>query len=295
MKNITIIRLPHQGFCYGVRRSIQLLDEALLNKALPRPIYLLGNLVHNKNIQRYFKEKNIIILDGKSRLSMLDDIDRGTVVFTAHGVSPAVKKKAAQKELTVVDATCPYVEKTYSQIEKVLASGYHLFYIGKKNHPETEAVFDLSTKVTLIAAEQSLPLIESSTPIALAHQTTMSHNDISSIYNFLLTKYNDIKLLDMICHATQTRQDELTLAIKSIPFHKVALTLIIGDRSSNNSTKLMEQAVHLNRSAVWFISGIADIDFTAIRQFDYIIIASGTSTPITIVTEIEQALYRITD
>ena len=110
MKKPNIIKLEKQGFCYGVRRAIKIVLEAVENDKIKKPIYLLGNLVHNSHIDELLKSLNVIVVEGEIRLTMLDNIpDGSTIVFSAHGVSQVVKDKAINKSMFIIDTTCPHV------------------------------------------------------------------------------------------------------------------------------------------------------------------------------------------
>ncbi|MGQ0452930.1 hypothetical protein ACT4UM_08950, partial [Bacillus sp. SS-TM] len=142
-----IVKISPRGYCYGVVDAMVIARNAALDKSLPRPIYILGMIVHNKHVTDAFEEDGIITLDGPSRLEILDKIDSGTVIFTAHGVSPEVKQRAKEKGLTTIDATCPDVTKTHDLIEAKKAEGYHVIYIGKKNHPEPEGAVGIAPDI----------------------------------------------------------------------------------------------------------------------------------------------------
>ncbi len=133
-----IVKISPRGYCYGVVDAMVLALQAAKNPELPRPIYILGMIVHNSHVTDAFEKEGIITLDGENRLQILEQIEQGTVIFTAHGVSPEVRKRARDRGLTVVDATCPDVTKTHDLIREKTAEGYKIIYIGKKGHPEPE-------------------------------------------------------------------------------------------------------------------------------------------------------------
>src|SRR5690554_3241860 len=129
-----VVKISPRGYCYGVVDAMVLALQTARNLDLPRPIHILGMIVHNRHVTEAFEREGIITLDGENRLDILDQIDQGTVIFTAHGVSPEVRRKAREKGLTVVDATCPDVTKTHDLIREKTAEGYEIIYIGKKGH-----------------------------------------------------------------------------------------------------------------------------------------------------------------
>lgn len=284
-----IIKLQDVGFCYGVKRSIELATQIANDPNIPRPIYLLGNLVHNRHITTYLTSIGIITLENGTRLEMLNEIQQGTVVITAHGVAPSVIEKAKSKNLYIVDTTCPYVKKTFEKMEQKISENYDIIFIGKDNHPETEAAKELSKRVHIISElDRNLPLQK----VALCHQTTFSSYDIDTIYQELLLSYPHLEKLDMVCKVTEKRQQAL-LNLQSHPFLSPSLILVVGDSLSNNSTKLVEMAKRIGKSDVLFVSRVEELDLNQLKQYQEIWITSGTSTPSSIVDEIERVLLAL--
>lgn len=274
------------GFCYGVSRAIKIVRDTITNKDLPRPIYLLGSLIHNHYINLYLKNNNVIVLDGDTRDNLLNKIESGTVVFTAHGVSEAIKEKAINKGLNIVDATCPYVEKMFKAMEDKIKDNYHII-IGKKSHPESEVAMSFFPNVTLYD-ENNLPDITGK--IALCHQTTMSSYDINEAYQILINKYPNIEKLDMLCKITENRQQELKLfKNNNVP----TLIIVVGDSISNNSTKLYEMAKRINNVDTIFVSSVNELNLDDLKIYQEIHLFSGTSTPKAIVEEIYNVLNNL--
>lgn len=287
-----IIKLKETGFCYGVTRAIKIVKETVQNDSIKKPIYLLGNLVHNKHISNYLKNLGVIVIDGDNRLDMLDEIPNGsTVVFSAHGVSDKVRNKAKLKNLEIIDATCPYVEATFNLVEDACKSNDILF-IGKHNHPETEAILELSNHAHLVNPTNIYIEGLDVDHIKVAHQTTMSCYDIENIFNDIKTIYPNAKLLDMICRVTERRQTELA-SIDLNSFEKPALIIVVGDKKSNNSTKLYELAKRNRQCDALFIESIKEINLQYIKKYQTIILTSGTSTPISLIDEIFDILNNI--
>lgn len=279
-----VIKFKEQGFCYGVSRSISIVDATISDPTIPRPIYLLGDLVHNHYVNDYFSKKGVLVLGGKTRLEMLDRIDTGTVVFTAHGVSEKVRKKALDKGLTIVDATCPYVEKTVAKIREQAYLGKTLIYVGKKNHPEVETIISDFDKVIIIdETAKKCPKIKDK-KVILAHQTTLSDYDVSEITKVILKTNPQVEVLKQVCIFPEKRQQE----INNFDFPKAGnLIIIVGDQNSNNVSKLKELALRKNVGDVVMIDSLEELDQKCqIKRYDNIYIGSGTSTPIIKVDEI---------
>lgn len=173
-----IIKITPRGYCYGVVDAMVIARNASLDKSLPRPIYILGMIVHNKHVTDAFESDGIITLDGPNRLKILEQIDEGTVIFTAHGVSPEVKRRAKEKGLVCIDATCPDVDNTHQLIREVKSNGYHVIYIGKKGHPEPEGAVgvapDIVHLVQTLEDIDALPEELLNQKLIVTNQTTMS-------------------------------------------------------------------------------------------------------------------------
>lgn len=279
------------GFCYGVRNAIKIATLASNNPNIKKPIYLLGSLVHNHYVNEYFAKIGIIILDGQSRFDMINTISEGTVIFTAHGVSDIVKDIAISKGLNIIDATCPYVEKTVTEMKKYISNGYSILFIGKHDHPETETALTLSKNVYIV--NDNLDITSINKPI-LCHQTTMSSYDVEETYLKLKHKFNDLKKIKMVCKATEKRQ-QLILDLKKHSFKDNSLIIVVGDKKSNNSTKLYEMASRINKTDTLFIDNINEIDFLSLKKYDEIHLFGGTSTPKAIIDEIYNVLLNLDD
>lgn len=161
---------------------------------------------------------------------------------------------------------------------------YHLFYIGKPHHPETEAVLSFSSHITLITENTSYPNFSNDTKLALAHQTTMSDYDVEAVYNSILAKFPNVTVLPMVCNATKKRQMELTETLAKFNTANT-LFIIVGDKKSNNCLKLYELAKrHTNHTL--FIESWKELSNLNFANYIQFIISSGTSTPIAVVNEI---------
>lgn len=276
-----ITKLTPQGFCKGVANAINIINKAIEDPNIKKPIYMLGNIVHNKNVVNAFREKGIIILDGKTRVNMLDEIYEGTVIFTAHGVSDEVKEIAKNKGLNIIDATCKDVTHTHNIIRAKLNEGYTVLFYGKNGHPETEGAIGISNKIILIEDNTNindLPIITNK--IILITQTTMSFLDVIKIHQKLLSIYPQLELLDEVCSATRIRQEAVINA------KNFDLIIVVGDKLSNNTRMLKEVAIKYANTKSISIESINDLKGIDLSDYRNIAITAGASTPKVIVDEI---------
>lgn len=289
MKKPNIIKLQKQGFCYGVRRAIKMVIDAVHDNSIKKPIYLLGNLVHNSHIDELLKSLNVIVVDGDIRYTMLDNIpDGSTIVFSAHGVSQIVKDKAKEKNMFIIDTTCPHVEKTFKLIEQEALTS-DIYFIGKKNHPESIAAKEISNKVYIYDKENIYQNSIDADNLKIAYQTTMSFYDIEQTFNNIKSVYPKASIIDMICKVTEQRQNQLK-NIENLNLKGTTLIIVVGDKKSNNSTKLYELASRIKNSDALFVEEVTELNLSNVRTYDNIVLASGTSTPEQLVDEIIDAI-----
>lgn len=266
-----IIKVTPRGYCKGVVRAINIVKEA--RRTYSGPIYILGQIVHNSFVEAALEEYHIITLDTstKSKESYLNEITEGVIIFTAHGVSKKIYEAANKPNVTYIDASCLDVLKTQQLIKEKHDAGYTILYIGKKNHPESDAVITSFENIHLIQNKSDVDLLpQIATPIYVTNQTTMSIYDTNEIITYITSIYPNAEYDLEICDATKIRQE----AIHSI--HADAL-LVVGDRKSNNSNKLLELNTTIPKR--YLINSVEDIDPRWFNSSDIIAITSGASTP----------------
>lgn len=280
-----IIKISPRGYCYGVVDAMIIARNASLDKSLPRPIYILGMIVHNKHVTDAFEEEGIITLDGPNRLEILENIDNGTVIFTAHGVSPQVKARAKEKGLVCIDATCPDVEFTHDLIRDKTADDYDVIYIGKKDHPEPEGAVGVSPDhVHLIETAEdvaNLPADLINKKLIVTNQTTMSQWDVSHLMTDLKEKYPHIEVHKEICLATQVRQEAVAEQAG-----EADLLIVVGDPKSNNSNRLAQVSKEIAHTNAYRISSLNELKNEWLVGIDKVAITAGASTPTPIVKEV---------
>lgn len=278
-----IIKISPRGYCYGVVDAMVIARNAALDQTLPRPIYILGMIVHNKHVTDAFTEDGIITVDGPNRLEILDKIDSGTVIFTAHGVSPEVKRRAIQKGLTTIDATCPDVTKTHNLIRKKKEEGYHIIYIGKKGHPEPEGAVGIDPEIVhLISNEEDIAkLVIPTEKILVTNQTTMSQWDVKHLMEKIHDRYKTAEFHKEICLATQVRQEAVAEQAG-----EADVTIVVGDPKSNNSNRLAQVSEEIAHTEAYRVADVSEIKLEWLEGANTVAVTAGASTPTPITKEV---------
>ena len=278
-----IIKISPRGYCYGVVDAMVIARNAALDKSLPRPIYILGMIVHNKHVTDAFAEEGIITLDGNNRLDILDKVEAGTVIFTAHGISPEVRELAKKKGLVAIDATCPDVTRTHDLIEEKTKQGYQVIYIGKKGHPEPEGAIGVAPNmVHLVETPDDVEaLTVQSDKLIVTNQTTMSQWDVRDTMNKVREKYPHVEVYNEICHATQIRQEAVAEQAT-----EADVTIVVGDPKSNNSNRLAQVSQEIAGTSAYRIADITELEIDWIKNAKTVAVTSGASTPTPITKEV---------
>lgn len=278
-----IVKIAPRGYCYGVVDAMVLAQQAAKNLDLPRPIYILGMIVHNSHVTQSFEDQGIITLDGPNRVEILEQVESGTVIFTAHGVSPEVRRLAREKGLTTVDATCPDVTRTHDLIRDKAGQGYQIIYIGKKGHPEPEGAIGVAPdQVHLIEKEEEIDHLEiPAGKIVITNQTTMSQWDIRLIMKNLLEKFPGAEVHNEICLATQVRQEAVAEQAG-----QAELVIVVGDPRSNNSNRLAQVSEEIAGVTAYRISDITELKREWLVGKSRVAVTAGASTPTPITKEV---------
>ena len=271
-----VIKIAPRGYCYGVVDAMVIARNAAKNKDLPRPIYILGMIVHNKHVTDAFEQEGIITLEGKNRMDILNHVDKGTVIFTAHGISPQVYQKAKEKGLKIIDATCPDVLKTHDLIKEKNQQGYHTIYIGKKNHPEPEGAIGIDPKtVHLVENIQDVQKLSIPTDkILVTNQTTMSQWDVIEIMKVVQEKYPNAEFQKEICMATQVRQEAV-----ADQAGEADLTIVVGYPKSNNSNRLAQVSEEIAKTKAYRVADVSEIQIEWLKNVQTVAVTAGASTP----------------
>lgn len=278
-----VIKIAPRGYCYGVVDAMVIAQNAALDKTLPRPIYILGMLVHNRHVTEAFEKEGIFTLDGRNRKEILEKVTEGTVIFTAHGVSPEVKKLATEKGLTVIDATCPDVTRTHDLILTKKNQGYEIIYVGKKGHPEPEGAVGIAPDIVhLVETEADVDELSlDCDKLIVTNQTTMSAWDVENVMLRVQERFPHVEIHNEICNATQTRQEAVAQQAK-----EADLTIVVGDPKSNNSNRLAQVSEEIAGTKAYRIADITELKLEWLKNVNIVGVTAGASTPTPITKEV---------
>ena len=280
---INILLANPRGFCAGVDRAIQIVEEALSQYG--KPIYVRHEVVHNQYVINDLKTKGAIFIED------LKDVPKGAhVIFSAHGISKAIREEAESRGLIPIDATCPLVTKVHVEVNKMLNQGMDIIMIGHQGHPEVEGTMGqiekhhTNRKMFLIETIEDIKYLTVDHPDNMAYvtQTTLSIDDTKAMIEALKTKYPNIQgpKSDDICYATQNRQD----AVKEIS-SLCDLIIIVGSNNSSNSNRLKELALREGVEA-YLIDHEDALQLSWLLNKKNIGISAGASAPEISVTSI---------
>lgn len=275
-------RVIPSGYCKGVVNAINIAKKTKADNP-NTPVYVLGMIVHNTYVTDQLSKIGVITLDdsNKSKEELIDSIDEGIVILTAHGTSDAIKNKAISKGLKVIDGTCEDVLKTKNIIIDYLNNGYDVIYFGKKGHPEANAIISISKKIHLVSNIKDIDLLKiDNNKIVITNQTTMSYLELEKMIEAILVKYPFCEVIKEICNATSSRQ----LAIKNIK--DADCLFVVGDSKSNNTNKLVEVAKENGIAKSYLIANKDEINKDLIKNCNTIFVTAGASTPPILIDEV---------
>lgn len=279
---IKVNKIEPQGYCNGVKRALNIVNDAIEDPKTKKPIYLLGQIIHNKYVVDMLIDAGVKVIDdkNKTRLELLDLINDGSVVLSAHGVSPDVYTKAINKGLNIIDTTCGNVLIVHKKIKQFLDLNYTCLYIGTPNHPECEGVLGISNKIKLISNINDLDNLRITGNIYVTNQTTLSKFDIADIYKKINALYPKAILDDKICNATTIRQNAMANQ------KKADLCIVVGDKKSSNTKKLVKVSQDIAKIPTVLCENLDDLDKSLLNNIKTVNISSGASTPDLLVNEI---------
>ena len=279
---LDVVLANPRGFCAGVDRAIEIVERAL--QAFGAPIYVRHEVVHNKFVVGNLRDKGAVFVDE------LDQVPAdATVIFSAHGVSQAIRAEAKTRNLTVFDATCPLVTKVHMEVKKYRDQGLEILLIGHAGHPEVEGTMgqaDGGIRLIETVNEVESLQVADAAKLAYVSQTTLSMDDTAKIVDALRIRFPQIRgpRKDDICYATQNRQD----AVKTM-VDRCDIVFVVGSPNSSNSNRLREIA-ELRKVPAYLIDGPEEIDDDWLAGKNVAGVTAGASAPESLVTRVVERL-----
>lgn len=279
---LKIILAQPRGFCAGVERAIEIVEQAL--EKYGGPLYIRHEIVHNKRVVEQLKQRNARFVEN------IDEIPEGAVtVFSAHGVASAIEDEAEQRNLHVIDATCPLVTKVHKEGQRYAAQGYEIILIGHLGHPEVEGTMGrILGTVHLVSSLDDVQQLKPHKPEHLAYvtQTTLSVDDTRQIITALKERFPNIVGPDVrdICYATQNRQ----MAVRQL-VDQVDVIIVVGAHNSSNSNRLCEIGRDMGKPS-YLIEDAKSLNYQWIEGIDRIGLTAGASAPEILVQEVIEKL-----
>jgi 4-hydroxy-3-methylbut-2-en-1-yl diphosphate reductase len=271
-----------RGYCAGVERAVDTV-ERMLEQHGP-PIYVRKQIVHNAHVVRTLEQRGAVFVDE------LDEVPPGAnVIFSAHGVSPAVREQARERDLQVVDATCPLVAKVHAEARRFAAGGFDIVLVGHEGHEEVEGTFgEAPDRIQLIAEADEVAGLQVRDPqkVAFLSQTTLAVDETNDVVDAIRERFPDAVGPNSsdICYATQNRQD----AVRALAAD-CDLILVVGSGNSSNSRRLVEVAERAGCRSL-LVEDAADLPPGALLGAQRIGVTAGASAPESLVDELIRAL-----
>jgi 4-hydroxy-3-methylbut-2-en-1-yl diphosphate reductase len=278
----TVLLAGPRSFCAGVERAIEIVERALELRGAP--VYVRKQIVHNTRVVSDLEQRGAIFVDE------LDEVPNGaTVVFSAHGVAPAVRSDASERSLSVIDATCPLVSKVHAEARRFAEKGYTVALIGHAGHEEVEGTLGEAPDSTVLvqtAADVAALSVEDPSKVAYLMQTTLAIDEAADVSGALREKFPQMRApgSDDICYATTNRQ----AAVRAVAV-EADVVLVAGSKNSSNSVRLVERSEREGTPA-HLIDGATDIDLSWLADASVVGLTAGASAPPAVVSEIITAL-----
>ena len=273
-----------RGFCAGVNMAIDVVEQVLRLRGAP--VYVYHEIVHNRHVVDDFRARGVVFVDGIEEVP-----DGSVVVFSAHGISPAIRSEAKRRQLVEVDATCPLVIKVHHEVQRFAKEGYSILFIGHAKHDEAVGtVGEAPDAITVVESVEDVDrlVIKNPNKIAYVTQTTLSLYDAQRIIDALKIRFPNIKAppKEDICYATTNRQNAVAEVAP-----EVDLVLVIGSRNSSNSQRLVETA-HQAGKAAYLIDDQSELNPDWFDGVGTVLITAGASAPEHLVQDLVARIQR---
>jgi 4-hydroxy-3-methylbut-2-en-1-yl diphosphate reductase len=267
-----IIIAKRAGFCFGVKRATQMAFEAA---GKDKKTYTLGPIIHSPQVVHRLEEMGVKVLKN------LETMNSGTIIIRSHGVAAGEIDEAVQKELEIVDATCPFVKKAQEHVKSLSESGYGVVVVGDADHPEVQGIVSYGgDKVFVVGSGEEVRKLPKMNKIGVVAQTTQSFENLKNVVSECLLRGGEIRVFNTICDATAVRQEEAKeLACQ------VDCMLVVGGFNSANTRRLAEVCAEI-QPRTHHIETAAEIDPTWFSDVERVGVTAGASTPKWIIDEV---------
>ncbi len=266
-----ILLVSPRGFCAGVNMAIDALERAIT--MFGTPLYVFHEIVHNRHVVQRFKDKGVVFVDH------VHEVPRGShLMYSAHGISPAVREQARDRELHIVDATCPLVRKVHLEAIRFAQLGYSIVLVGHRDHDEVVGTMgEAPGLITLVETVDDVDRLEVADPDKVAYltQTTLSVDDAGLIIDRLRARFPNCigSPREDICYATQNRQEALKAGVE-----RADAVLVFGSKNSSNSIRLTEVASEFGRPT-YLVDSVEEVDPAWFSGDETVLITAGASAP----------------
>ncbi|MDN0068180.1 4-hydroxy-3-methylbut-2-enyl diphosphate reductase [Collinsella ihumii] len=256
----------HAGVCYGVERALSMAADAATSA--PAPVHTLGPLIHNPLVVKELEAQGVGLAE------TLDDASSGSIIIRAHGVVPAVIEQARARDLTVLDATCPYVKRVHAAAEKLVREGYQLIVVGESGHPEVEGIMGHADGAArVVSCADDLADLEISSRVGVVVQTTQTQATLADVVSALLTRASEVRVINTICSATQERQQAASELAS-----RADVMIVVGGKNSGNTRRLAQICTE-RCERTHHVEDACEIDPAWFTDTGLIGITAGASTP----------------
>ncbi|MCD6362095.1 MAG: 4-hydroxy-3-methylbut-2-enyl diphosphate reductase [Armatimonadetes bacterium] len=282
MTPLRVVTVDEAGFCFGVRRALQLAQEATEGAT---PVYCLGPPIHNRQVVEKLEERGLKVVDD------IDEVEEGaTALVRAHGAGPNVYEIASQRGITLIDATCPFVRRVQQAARRFVEEDYQVLVLGEREHPEARAIVEhAGGKALIIEDADELPEIAIASRVAIVCQTTQRLDNLHRLVDRILDLTSELRVENTICDATTKRQ-EASLQVAE----QVDLMIVVGGYHSANTTRLA-QICRNTGTPTYHIETADELDPRWLEGKERIGITAGASTPTEAIEEVRRYIESISE
>jgi 4-hydroxy-3-methylbut-2-enyl diphosphate reductase len=278
--NMSVRRAKKTGFCFGVKRAVGMAEAALLKK---RPIYSLGSIIHNRQVVEGLSKKGLKVIKD------INDIKKGVLVISSHGLSPKITSSIAKRGIDIIDTTCPFVLNAQKIAGRLSDAGYIVVIVGDAGHPEVKALVDFASNNVCVVRDKAQAgslRFDGSDKVSVISQTTQSNSNFRDVVKVIARKMpKELRVYDTICNDAQTRQAHARALSR-----KVDMMLVVGGRASANTKRLLE--VCADNCRAYLVETEADIKDAWLKAGQAVGVTSGASTPDWIVDRVVEKVKK---